>query len=112
MLFVGVGDSERGGGELAGFSACIVLFNALDAAFDLAAVVEIGVEPGSIGRAESAAEAGDVLRNPIENAAVDSLAGGAVFGRSAFSEEIFECRARVDGHRQRSRWRRPTDRVG
>ena len=44
-------------------------FDGLDAAFELVNVVEIAIEPRAIGRAELAAQAGHLARDPVEDAA-------------------------------------------
>ena len=113
VLFERIGHAERSGRQRAGFAARIVFFDFLNAALDLAHVVQIRVQalrdrsaPRSFcKRLTSCAIQSRMLR-------VDLAARQALLRRAAFAEQILERHARIERHRQRLRRRRPTDGVG
>ena len=83
----------------------------LNAALDLAHVIEIVGDARAILRRQPALEASRLAGNRIEDAPVLARdAAPAVLG-SAVAEQPLERRPRVDLHRQRRRRRRPRDRV-
>ncbi len=107
VLFERVGHADRGAGQLARLARAVLRFDALDAPFDLADVVEVFLQPGPIGGAQRVAQARRVLVDPVEDAAILGAALGALFRRGADAEQHVEDRARIADHRQRLR-RAPT----
>src|SRR5206468_7507571 len=86
--------------------------DALDAALELADVVEVLVQAGAIARPELALQLRNLPGDPVEDAAIGAAIRGALLRRCADAEELIEDGPRIADHRQRLRRRRPADRVG
>jgi hypothetical protein len=86
-------------------------FGLLDAALDLAHVIEIVADARAVARPDFALQVSGFLGHRIENAAVLANAGLTLRGRTGPSEHPLERRPRIDLHRIRLRLRRPRDRV-
>ncbi len=112
MLLERVGHANRRFGQRPLLAAGVARFDALDAALDLADVLEVVVEPRPVARSELALQLRGLARNPVEDAAVGLEVGLALVGGRADAEQLVEHDARVAHHRQRLLRRRPADRVG
>ena len=83
----------------------------LDAALDLAHVLEMALEPGAVVAGQRAAERARVVEHRVEQARGLRAPPRALLGRRAVAEQALEHDLRIDLHRQRSGRRAPGDRV-
>src|ERR1019366_6111200 len=83
----------------------------LDAALDLANVLEVGIEPGLIARAQVLLEERNLLRDGIENTGVLLAPREALLRTRAVAEQALEGHARIHFGGKRLRGRGPGDRV-
>ena len=112
MFPEGLGHADRSVGQLSRVAPrAVVALNGLNTALDLADVFQIGVQAAPIGLPKPLAEARHGLLNMVENAAVFAASGGTLFRGPAGAEQPLEDHTGIAFHRQRSRRRRPRNRV-
>ena len=105
-----VGDAD-GPGQRRQFGVGALGLGQGNAPFEGPDGVEILIEPGPVAVADGALEAGQIVGDRIEDAAVAAHLGRALLGRAAVAEESLEHHPRVVLHRQRRRRRPPRDGV-
>ena len=89
-----------------------VVHRDLDAALELADVVDVGVDARLVAGAEIGLERAELTDDRVEDAGVALPVAPPLLGAGAVAEQPLEHHARVDLRRQRLRRRRPRDRVG
>ena len=109
VLLEGFGHAER---RVERHVRAVLLLGPLDAALDLADVVEIVPQPGAVARAQAALQLVGVLADGVQDAAVLAHPRGPLFAGAGPAEEPLERHARVHLSRQRRRRARPGQRVG
>ncbi len=105
-----VRDADGGGGH---FDALAVLgLGDLDAALDLAHVVQILGDAVTIVRAQTALQMADLRGHRVQDAVLALDAGHAIGGVGAVAKQAIENHARVDFHGERRGGRAPRNGVG
>src|ERR1700677_2423296 len=84
----------------------------LDAPLDFPNVLQIGIHPRAVARAQILLEKRDFMRHRIENTGVLFASQNALFRTGTIAEQAFEGHPRVDLRRKRLCWRGPRYRVG
>ena len=92
VLLERVRHADRRARQLARLARAVRGFDALDAALDLAHVVEVVGQAGAVGGAEVLVQAGDGGPEPVEDALVLGAALAALAGRGADAEQLVEDR--------------------
>jgi hypothetical protein len=88
VLLERVGHADRRLGQRALLAAGVARLDPLDAALDLADVLEIVVEPRAIARPELALQLRGLAANPVEDAAVGLEVDLALVGGRADAEQL------------------------
>src|SRR5262249_40063160 len=99
VLLERIGHANRRVWERARLAAAVARLDALDAALDLADVLQVFVEPLTIARANLFAQLRDLRRHPVENALVRAETRGALLCRRADAEQLVEHDPRIAHHR-------------
>src|SRR5580698_4286449 len=89
----------------------LVVLGTLDAALDLADIVEIIAEARAVALTEAALEVAGLFGNRIENAALLADGCQSFTGSAGFAEDAFEGGARIGLHGKRRGGRAPRDGV-
>ena len=111
VLLERIGHADRRAGQLARLAALVRLLHLLDAALDLADVVQVIRQARAIGGAQLAAQIANRLGDEIEDALIVLAPRPPRFGGGPDAEQLIEHRARIADHRQRIGRRRPADGV-
>jgi len=112
VLFERIRHTDRRFRQGALVTARVLRFHLLDAALELAHVLEVLVDTTAIGGAQGALERVHLAHHPVEDATVVLATRRAIGVVTAGAEEQVESGARIADHRQRLVRRRPADRVG
>src|SRR5688572_16218951 len=83
-----------------------------DASFELADVLDVGVDPRAIGSTQPGLERAELPHNRIKDAGVALPIPQPLLRAGTVSEQALEHDPGVDLRRQRRRWRRPRNGVG
>ena len=102
-----VRDADRRLRQRARFAALVVRLDVVKPAFDFPHRLQIAVEPLPIARTELTLHAGNLARQPIEDARGLLPSSPPILRRAAATEQLVEDRARVANRRQRFGRRRP-----
>ena len=112
VFIEGIGHSDRCIRQFTAVTGDVELLDLLDAALNLAHIVQIAVQARPVARVQSLLQSVHSLGDGVQNAAVFGAAQAAFLRRAARAKQALEGHAGIHFHGQRSGGRGPGNRVG